>query len=241
MIDDKVTVLIPTSPIPSHPRTAIIEETIASVRYHLPHSYIYILADGVRDEQKDQMYFYDKHITRLDRLGTPKLLVLPHEEHLHQVGMMRLAMDCLDTPYLLFVEHDCPLVQRPIRWDAIATELDAGTVNFVRFLPEPQIHPEHEHLMLDEIATSQIRLRQTIQFSARPHIATKAFYEKLLARYSPEAKCFIEDVAHSWCQSEPWNEWRMAVYLDPEGKDSKFSYHLDGRAQARKYDELQTF
>lgn len=241
---DKITVLIPTSPIPSHPSSAIITETIESVRYHMPEVPITILADGVRAEMECMRETYETYLAELEaRCSDPaaNMTMIQFEEHVHQVGMMRRFMQEVERPYILFLEHDTPICKAPIDWDALHVELNAGIVKFVRFLPEPQIHPEHEHLMLGYIETEHILLRETIQFSARPHIATVDFYRRVLEQFSQEAKCFIEDRMHSVCQSDPWAIWKMAIYLDKKGKDSKRSYHLCGRENGPKFDDSQVF
>jgi len=252
LIDKLVTVLIPTSVIPSHPSTSIIEETLQSIAWHLPKSRMIILADGLRDEQKDAAPRYSTYLYKLNQLllsewrstkegDTFSRRIYEWNRHTHQVGMLRDVLSEVTTPYIIFVEHDTPLVKRPIEWDAIYMELAAGTVNSVRFLPDPQILECHEHLMGQTIETSRLRLRETIQFSARPHIATVDFYKKILSYFSPEAKAFVEDGIYTHCVNAPWSEFKLAIYLDPKGKDSKFSYHLDGRAASRKFDELQVF
>ena len=55
---DNLTAIIPTSPIKSHPDTSIIEETIKSIRHHLPDSEIIVTFDGVREEQEDLLEEY---------------------------------------------------------------------------------------------------------------------------------------------------------------------------------------
>ena len=44
---DLVTVLIPVSPIPSHPSTEVLDVTIDSIRTRLPDAEIIIMFDGV--------------------------------------------------------------------------------------------------------------------------------------------------------------------------------------------------
>lgn len=51
-----ITAVITTSPIPSHPSTAIFDETYTSVRRHLPDVSILVLADGIRPEQRDEFH-----------------------------------------------------------------------------------------------------------------------------------------------------------------------------------------
>ena len=63
----EITVVIPTSPIPSHPSTAIIDETIASVRKQLPDSRIIVTADGVRAEQVGMANNYFEYLVALNK------------------------------------------------------------------------------------------------------------------------------------------------------------------------------
>lgn len=60
-----ITIVIPTSVIPSHPSTDIIEETINTIRVHLPDNEIIIQVDGLRDERLDWKDRYDEFKTRL--------------------------------------------------------------------------------------------------------------------------------------------------------------------------------
>lgn len=227
---------VPTSFIPSHPDTSIIEETIASIRFHLPHKII-ILADSLRPEQLEHSARYERYKTNIP--PRHDVFVYHFAVFSHQIGMMRNALEQFRADKILFCEHDTPLAKKMIDWMGIIKALDSGDVNLVRFLPEPEIHPEHQHLMCGEMVSHGVPLTKTIQFSARPHIATRAFYEKLLARFSPNAKCFLEDHAHGFCQNDGWDEWKMSIYTPPGNKQR--SLHLDGRAGSKKYDETQTF
>jgi hypothetical protein len=140
---------------------------------------------------------------------------------------------------ILFLEHDTPLSTQEINWQAICWCILSGTVNLVRFLPEPEIHPEHKHLMLDDLRIKGINLTKTIQFSARPHIASKTFYNEMLSQFSPEAKTFTEDLMHSVCQREPWGAWKMTVYT-PDGNKQR-SRHTCGRGDDPKFDDRLVF
>lgn len=236
-----ISVVIPTSLIPSHPSTAIIEETIEQARFHFPESQIVIMIDAVRPEQKQ---FEDRYIAYIHNLigkalrkerGNIKLV--PFGTFTHQAGMLRKTMEIIDTELFVFMEHDTPLVtDEPIEWELCARAILDGEVNLVRFLHEAEIHPEHAHLMCGMIFGRP--LMRTIQFSARPHLTTKTFYRELLSHFSPEAKCFIEDKAHSICQGT-WEDWKLSIYA-PEG-NKKRSYHTDGRAGGEKFSESQVF
>lgn len=239
-----IAIVVPTSPIPSHPSTAIIEETLDSIRFHFPVEAIFLMVDGVREEATDdERMRYLEYVNNLIGIAMFKhknVKFLPFPEHTHQAAMLRKTMQIIPIGRkIMFVEHDTPLVKSAIPWNAVEHAIDSQIVRLIRFLPEVEIHPEHAHLMLAPLVVKDVPLTPTIQFSARPHLAAWDFYDELLQRFSGNAKCFIEDKAHGICQGEPWDIWRMSVYTPPG--DQKFSYHTDGRAGANKYDERQIF
>jgi hypothetical protein len=59
-----ITVVIPVSPIKSHPDTAILDETLDSVRYHHPTAEIILTFDGIREEQSRRWHDYEEFIRR---------------------------------------------------------------------------------------------------------------------------------------------------------------------------------
>lgn len=243
-MSDKISVVIPTSYIPSLPSTAIIEETIHSVRHHLSNVPIYIMLDGLREEQAEHTETYLDYLHALSAKvmfsDWKNIKIAPFFTHMHQSGMMRMILQRLATPLLLFVEHDTPLVtDESIPWKELSALVDDGDVNLVRLLHEAHIHPEHEHLMHGRVEGVMIPLTKTTQFSARPHLTSTLFYSRLLSHFSPNANCFIEDKAHGICQDAPWEEWKLSIYT-PEG-NCKRSYHTDGRAGGNKFDESQVF
>ena len=236
-----ITVLIPTSPIPSHPSTNILIETIESVRFHLPHEKIVILFDGVRPEQTAMSEAYREYMEKVPRIIEPGDSWMAYATHKHQVGMVRQILPSIETELLLFIEHDTPLVtDEPIDWYGICQAITSGDVNLVRFAHEAHILPDHAYLMEGYLMSRGVHLMKTKQFSARPHVATVEFYKNLLQRFSPGANCFIEDKAHSICQDDSWDTWKLSIY-NPPGGNIKRSYHLDGRAQGEKFDDQQVF
>lgn len=96
-----LTVVIPTSPIHSHPSTAIINQTIASIRNRTDAD-IVITADGVRNEQRSYTDDYYEYLHRVlmeaEHLNwnvTPYINTM----HLHQARMMQIALEDVDTEY----------------------------------------------------------------------------------------------------------------------------------------------
>lgn len=238
-----ITVVTPVSPIPSHPDTRILDETIASVRHHLPDAPICLMYDGVRPEQEHLREAYNEHIQRVSkslavhaRENHTEAVEHRFPQHLHQVGMLRKVIDDIDTPLMLFVEQDTPLyTSETIDWQACADLILTGQADVVRFYHESAPPKEHSHLMREH----RDGFQRTIQFSARPHLASTAYYRRILAdHFTPEARTFTEDVMHGVCQSWP-DEHKLWVYA-PEGTWLR-SYHLDGRAGGPKYDDQLVF
>lgn len=246
-----VTVLIPTSPIAAHPDTSIIETTVASVRYWLPDAEILIMCDGVRPEQEHYRDRYERYLNRLLWLsGTKWDRVLPvvHDEHLHQVGLTRQALDMVETPLVLFVEHDTPLVTDcPIDWPALTAAGLSGECDVIRLHHEALVLPDHEHLMLDTEPRDVhgAPLLRTVQWSQRPHLANTGFYRRILREDFTEAHVgMVEDVMHSVVETAwrdfgaaGWHRYRLWMYSPPGGNNIKRSYTLDGRGEDPKWTE----
>ena len=243
-----VTVLIPTSPIASHPDTSIIEQTIASVRHHHPDAEILVMCDGVRPEQEHYRERYSEYLDRLSWLAGRDGRVLPliYDKHLHQVEMTRCALDQVDSPMVLFVEHDTPLVtDEPIDWPALQAAVLSGETDLVRFHYETWVHPEHEHLMLDREPRDVhgAPLLRTVQWSQRPHLANTGFYRRVLREEFPEGYVgMVEDKMHGVVHSAwrdyglaGWDRYRLTMYAPRP--NLKRSLHLDGRGDDPKWGE----
>lgn len=240
----KITVLVATSPITSHPSSEILDETIVSIRHNLPHADIIIMCDGVRAEQRHLAEAYHEYVEDLcwkcntdpEWSGIYPLVSMDHQ---HQGNMTKLAMEHVWTPTILFVEHDTPLVlDRPYDWDGIVRLIEDDEFDVIRFHYAGEIHPEHEHMMRGAIElVSGVPVRRTVQWSQRPHVAGSKYYRDILKQYFPaHGRTMIEDRMHSWSQVYPQFN-RIAVYhpKDPDGQIIR-SYHTDGRGSEPKFE-----
>lgn len=249
-----ITVVTPVSPIPSHPDTAILEETLDSVRHHLPDAEIILTFDGVRKEQADRKADYDEFTRKALWLADHKfgnVLPLMFNKHQHQTGMMRPALNEIKTPLLMYVEADTPLVtDYSIDFDAITRHILSGASSTVRLHHEGVIPTDHVHMMhgSDAVGEWGVGFIRTSQWSQRPHVSSVAYYRRILHSYfSPQSKSFIEDQMHGVVDEAfkvdgmaGWLQHRLHIY-DPGDGNLKRSYHLDGRAGEAKYDATQVF
>lgn len=231
-----ITVVVTASPIPSNPDTAILDETLDSLRHHLPNTPIWVLFDGVRDEQKHMREAYEQHQALAAR-GDVKFWRFP--KHLHQVGMLRQVIDHIDTPLLLFIEQDTPLLtDRVIDWDLISEWLLSGRSNCVRLYHEEVIPESHRYLFMGQ--ESDAPLIRTAQWSARPHVATVTKYRQWLNAFSPNANTYLEDLLHSVVQENVkhhgWETEKVHLYAPTNDQGYRRSGHLDGRAGAPKFE-----
>ncbi len=242
---DNLAVLITTSPIKSHPSTKIIEETLSTVRAHLPTSDIILMIDGVREEQQNKYNDYQEYIRRLLWLsGQHDCYPLIFDEHQHQANMTREALKIVKTPLILFVEHDTPLTpDREIPFEGIAQAILSGEADIVRLHHEALILDVHKHLMFDSVSQNihGVPMMRTQQWSQRPHVASVAFYKRILNDYFTGNKSMIEDrmygVVEAACRDGimGWYNFRIWIYT-PEG-DIKRSYTTDGRDGDPKWEE----
>lgn len=250
MIDDQITILIPTSPIPSHPSTAIIDRTIAAIRYHLPTARMIIMADGVRPEVEHRRWQYERYKAALrERAKNPdeRLFFMEYVEHRHQAGMLKDVLDneLITTPLVYFNEHDVYLVtdHNPrdeentgythpediiIRWDEIRDLVLSGGSHFVRFYLWEKLWHEHMHLMCGQMIQGSSKFIQTKQWSGWPHVASTEFYKDTLAKYlRPDEKRMIELLIYGAVEESPWTDFRTTIYY-PEPNARRFM-HLNGR------------
>lgn len=239
-IKEALTVVVPTSYIPSHPNTTVIDQTIQSIRYHTG-SDIILTIDGLRDEHAPMSNDYTEYVSRLlwkCNFEYENVHPILFEKHTHQAGMMKEAIKHVHTDLLMYVEHDTPLVtDMPIDWEFLINTLMTNEAYAIRFHFESRIPEEHKYLMLPE--KDKPNLIATRQWSQRPHIAKKALYEGIMQLFSDEANCFIEDFIHGRVQETDWDIWRLFIYAP--GDNIKRSLNLDGRAGRPKFDDTQVW
>ena len=246
-VDDLITVLIPTSPIPSHPSTSVITETLLSVRDRLPRAEVLVMCDGVSPAHQHRRDAYGDYLHRLaweTNLQWDNVVPFVFDAHTHQVGMTRAVLPEVRTPLVLFVEHDTPLVGE-VDWVGCARAVLSGDTNLIRFHHEASVLEPHRHLMVDDVPrmVEGVPLLRTVQWSQRPHLAATGAYRNWLdANWWRESDGMIEDRMHGvvendWLQHRDPRRFRLSMYA-PSG-DMKRSTHLDGRGDDPKVIECE--
>jgi len=230
MLEDKITAVITTSPIPSHPSIHIIRDVYDSIRAQLPDIGIFILADGVRTEQSFFSKPYRGYISHLQNKYGKKFVKL-HNKFYHQAAMLRefvLHENRVSTPYLLFMEHDWKFVGDPIDWKGVVELLEKGAVDCLRFA----ISKERKWQLDRGESQRPVPHVMTDSYCTTGHIGSvEKFFKPLLTLYN-EGHC------HLCSEGVPGNP--IGKYFAGESKrfnaaiywpspDPIRLHHLDGR------------
>jgi hypothetical protein len=240
-MSSRVTVLIPISPIPTHPSTEILDQTMTSIRERLPEAEVILMFDGVtaaaEERRKDYDQFKLEALYKCNHEWQPAVPIV-FDTHHHQSLMVKEALKLVRTPIVLFAEQDTPL-HNHIPFDQLYDPITTGYCNVIRFHFEADIHPEHTHLMLDKspIDILGVPFYRTRQWSQRPHLASTKYYQHIADTYFDDQPRFIEHIMYGIIAEggDNYDEHRLHMYA-PEGTLVR-SVHLDGRrAGATHYD-----
>ena len=235
---DQITVLVSTSPSILHPDTAIIDETVQSIRDRLPRSEILIMCDGVRPEQTeltDQYLEYLRRVVWKSMHHWANTYPIVMGEFVHQAEATRRTLPMVHTPLVLFVEHDTPLIG-DIPFDRLA-QIVQNEDMVIRLHHEARVHPEHEHLnavRTDPPAGRLVAADRPMVPTPPPRTHRQVSASCSADWFTPDTRTFIEDKMHGVVHHGKWATWKVALY-HPEG-DIKRSTHTDGRAGQPKYE-----
>ena len=247
-----VTVLLPTSPIPSHPSTAMIEDTIRRIRAYpdLKGAEVLIMVDGVRTEQEHWRTDYEEYTRRLIDLCNwhPDFrgcLPIVFDQHLHQGVMTRRTLPLVRTPLIFFCEHDM-WPEGEIDFAGLAHAMQTHEeVKVIRLYRDAEMHSSHRDMVLDSTRhdVAGVPLARTTQWSQNPHLAKTEFYRDIIPRYfGHESRTMIEDVLHGAVVNagrEGWSRWGLWLYApEPLGGNIRRCGFVDGRQDDPKFPML---
>jgi len=226
MYEQLITVLVPTSPIPSHPSTEIISKCLDGIRANLPKSQIIVMADGIREQVLYRAKQYRGFLENLPGQLDSNTRLITFEDHMHQAEMTFRTLKEVKTPLVLFVEHDAVLRHEPpIEWLDICDLLMSGRADMVRFYLWEQIWHEHEYLMAGELRHNGVRFVKTRQYSQWPLICTKEYHQRILDPLETR-KTMIEPAVYGQVYYGGWEKNKIVIYAPPNMLTFR---HLNGR------------
>lgn len=246
MYKDLITAVMTTSPIPSHPSTAVVDQVIDSIQHHLGGVEILLLCDGIRQpEHEYRRPAYDEYKNRMRYRPCVRLAAWDHS--VQQAQMFRQALPNVRTPLMLYIEHDYALTLDPIDWDGIINAVQQERTNCVRFHNLEEIHPLHQHLMLDCFEGADghhggrkicdpplicgVPMIRTVQFWGCPHLTKTEWYVRQMfdpTKFSDRSYTEIEPAMYGHVCDSPWDDYKLMVYA-PSEPSMRRSVHLGGR------------
>ena len=138
-LEEKVSVLVTSSPIPSHPSPELILSTIESLHFLgiVPSVRIYVLLDGIRPSLRNRMTRssyseYERNLREISsKLNNLQILSRSRWGHISQTLRMGLAQ--ISTDYVLVIQHDMPFV-REVDLHSLVDQMDNNReLKHVRF------------------------------------------------------------------------------------------------------------
>src|SRR6267154_387225 len=218
----EITILISTSPRPSHPRTRILDQTILSISAQLPEAPIVIMADGPVKTDAYLQFLHSIH----DRYANG--VVQTHQLQAQQSGMLAPALQLVTTPFILYLEDDWE-IHPNVEWSSLTEIIRSQFANYIRLYHGHRIHPLHEHMMCGRVIEQGIPLVKTTQFSMNPHLASTSFYRGTILPRCVGQTDMIENIMHGPCASAEWEEYRLCIYNPIDCATMKRLTHLDGK------------
>jgi hypothetical protein len=225
----QITVLIPTSAIPLHPDTRIMDETVAGIRHHLPDAHIIIMADGIWSQLEHRRGQYEEYLKRVENKYS-NTQIIRFQQHTQQTAMAQYAIqNFVRTKFIWWNEHDAPLrTDRPIDWDAIFHEVESGNAGLVRFTYwDEGIHEAHEHLVRGRYRVGDSTFVKTIQFSGWSFLTTVNYFVTKVFTGQPIGLQMLELRMYYIISAAPWEQYKIVIWV-PDGPAQRFR-HSNGR------------
>jgi hypothetical protein len=256
MNKNDVTIIIPTSYIPSHPSIKIIETTINNARFHFPNSKIILQIDGMRSEQSNYEKDYNEYKNKVlwkCLYEWKNILPIVFDEHSHQSTMMKKTIDLVKTPLIFYIEGDFSLrIDRDIDWNKCFNMFKYNKANTIRFYLRERIPQDQAYMMCGQ----EDGFMKTVQWSQNPHLSFTNYYKDIVLPSIGERN-YIEDEFHGKvqfdCRCVPndkrnleatyvfkiknWEAHKIFIYCPGDGQNLSRVLHLDGRQNTKKFTE----
>ena len=222
---ESITALIFTSPVPSHPRTWLLEKVYGSIREHLPGSRIVVLADGVPGVEMGEYVQFKENVQSLG------IELLEFKGWHHQTLMLRQALlteGFITTPLVLVTEHDWAVKKLYIDWSGIAQALLDPECRF------KMVHLQENQLSNDSLRRGAfgypklhhgVHLLPTLDFKCPCHLAATDWYRKIVAFVKAPRMLESDEITAGIHANRPTGEMACYIPMGPMGR----CLHLDGR------------
>lgn len=241
--DVPFTVLIPASPVPSHPQTVLVERAIRSLGLlqSAGRPEVIICHDPPRPSADARTVTdFERYLRRLERKarswpGT-RIVVAPEWGNL--TGNLRHGLSFVRTEFVLILQHDFYFV-REVDMDALVRAMRSNPqLKYVRFnkrsnLPRRADGRSDERIsFFQEETHGGIALCRTLSWSDIPHICRVDYYRDVVFPLVGTSKTFPEAVCNPLVNRSTHETF--GTYIWGELGSPKAVGHANGRALERE-------
>lgn len=234
------TIIVPISPIPSHPSTEMLERAVRSIHEHLgAHDWPLILVcdGGTRDRSYSQFKEHLRALVAHDK-AFQQASVLECTYWRHLSGVLEEALQHVKTELVLIFQHDHE-VRRRVNIAGILACFANPAIKHLR-LNRHDNKVEGWDFILEPFPEAPIPLLKTAAWSDMPHFVRKTYYTDFilpqlrwsngeLQRVFPESIVFprfVNDVKkHGFSTAHPI----YGTFLYGALGDPAICEHLDGK------------
>lgn len=242
-VSSLLTVVIAASPVPSHPSTALVSETLESLKNCGidPLTRVIIAHDAMPPFRRDNddRLAYEKYLAqlRIQLAGRPNIQVLCRSRWGHLNGNLRSAMQLVDTPFVLVVQHDFPFV-RTIDIAALLSAMEQRSgIRHIKFSKRDHTasgwdaNTSERLEYLQEIAvptpSGEVRLVRTLGWSDNNHLCRAGYYRDIIFPIAGGLKLGPEEIIDPLVSAQTHDVFGTYIFGgldDPRSID-----HRDGR------------
>jgi hypothetical protein len=204
-----LTVLVPASPIPSHPSTAVVARALDSFLLNLPDgSFRTVICHDPPSPSATAatVRAFSRYLRRLERVATAdryrrlgvEVTVAPHWGHL--AGSLRHVIALVRTEFVLVFQHDFFLTEPLPVLELVAMMRRHPEVKHLRLNRKTNLprfwdgRTEERRDFFAERTFAGVTVCRTLAWSDNPHLARTDYYTDLVLPLVGERPTFPEDV-----------------------------------------------
>ena len=208
-----VSLIVVTSPIPSHPDTTLIDTAIESV-LKMNYSFSEMIISYDKDRKNTSSY---KTYKKRMKSKYPQFKHLELEVHGHFIGTFHNALNHCKTKHFFLLQHDISLIGKfPIQ-ECLDTKVDWNIIATHHFKPEECKNdiPEPTHWFPIMKKTKDKNLLKSYGWSERIFLSRRDWMMDKIHEYYHKGKTvnFIESIFHKEFD-KLWKQQKITHYYD---------------------------
>ena len=227
----ELTVIVQSSFVPSHPSTEMIEQSLTSLSRLGSGFQILTVFDGFQGSEEDRKK-YRKYKNRVRQYLPGEFCEL--SDWKNSGGTLEPALQMVQTPFLLYWEHDWELTTDIPTEEILAAIDELDDVRFIRLNKRRNVTQDSDRELHHRPGMSPVPLIMTPSWSANPHFSTTTIYRNFVIPKCQENEP-LEIPLFNEAQGDyrrmglaaQYAKWGSCIY--GQLGDSPVVKHLDGK------------